>query len=323
MLASNQLRHYAGRFDYANYLTIRRQAEARHLNIQLWNDALLLLNQVMKLELPRFARKLTPFPRALPETLLSASDQNLILQCAKSLIPWRVGPFQIGDLHIDAEWDSRMKWRRIQPVLSNLEGQIIADIGCNNGFFMYQLAEKNPSLIVGFDPSGRTHLQFKLIQHFMQVPNLEHTLLQLSNLRIFKEFFHTILCLGVIYHRRNPLHSLQLIKNSLRPGGTIILESIIVPGDGSYCLCPQERFAKMKNVYFVPTRDCLLSWMTRTNFCNIEILDISPLTSEEQRRSEFAPHESLEEFQDACRPENTAEGYPWPLRATVVAKKRS
>jgi tRNA (mo5U34)-methyltransferase len=107
----------------------------------------------------------------------------------------------------------------------------------------------------------------------------------------------------------------------LRPNGTCIIESLIIPGDESYCLFPKKRYAKMKNVYFVPTLECLTSWMERIHFSNIRVLDISPLTSEEQRKTPFAPFESLEEFQDGKNPLKTAEGYPWPLRATIAGTK--
>ena len=43
------------------------------------------------------------------------------------------------------------------------------------------------------------------------------------------------------------------IKNALRPGGQVILETIGIPGTEPVALFPEDRYAKMRNVWFVPT----------------------------------------------------------------------
>ena len=55
---------------------------------------------------------------------------------------------------IDTEWRSDWKWDRIEPHLGvSLEGKVVADIGCANGYFMFRMLEVfySCSLVNKFD----------------------------------------------------------------------------------------------------------------------------------------------------------------------------
>ncbi len=72
---------------------------------------------------------------------ISPSEQKEIKDSLKSFMPWRKGPFSVFGIDIDAEWRSERKWQRIIPILPDLKGKIIADIGCNNGYYMFDELE--------------------------------------------------------------------------------------------------------------------------------------------------------------------------------------
>ena len=98
---------------------------------------------------------------------LTQEEYELIIQTAKKLIPWRKGPFKVFDLEIDSEWQSNIKYNLIRPFF-NLKDKVVADIGCNNGYYMFRMLEDKPKRLVGFDPSPLTLHQFEFINHFVK-----------------------------------------------------------------------------------------------------------------------------------------------------------
>ncbi len=248
-----------------------------------------------------------------------------IEELALEFIPWRKGPFKLFDMEIDAEWRSDYKWERLEKSLIPLKGRRILDIGCNNGYYMFKMLNHHPEFVLGIDPVPRLLQQFFFLNHFAQVPNLHFELFGYEQLHHFKNFFNVIFSMGVIYHCKNPIGHLQDIHDSLAPGGQLILETMAIPGDEDYALSPEERYAQMRNVWFVPTLKCLLNWCKRSHFEKIEILSNTVLTPEEQRQTKWCPPpwQTLEHFLDAKDRTKTVEGLPAPLRICLSLRKKS
>ncbi|MBE9503281.1 MAG: tRNA 5-methoxyuridine(34)/uridine 5-oxyacetic acid(34) synthase CmoB [Proteobacteria bacterium] len=239
----------------------------------------------------------------------------------KTLLPWRKGPFQLFEHFIDSEWKSNLKWDRVQPHLIDLKGKVVADIGCNNGYYMFRMAHHHPELVVGFDPMPRFQCAFDLVNRFAGFNNLKFELLGAEHVHLFRNLFDTVLCMGVLYHNRNPIQILSGIWESMKPGGQLIIEAQGIPGEGSYALFPEDRYAKARNVWFVPTVECLSNWIKRVGFKDVECFSIEKTTSEEQRKTEYAPWESLDDFLDPNDRSKTVEGYPAPVRICIKARK--
>jgi tRNA (mo5U34)-methyltransferase len=53
----------------------------------------------------------------------------------------------------------------------------------------------------------------------------------------------------------------------------------------------------------------------------VELFDAHPMSSAEQRRTEWMVFESFEDFIDQSDPAKTVEGYPAPWRIFLSAKK--
>lgn len=265
-----------------------------------------------------------------PEVIIGSpeeinEDQRIkINDQLKTLIPWRKGPFKLFETKIDAEWRSDFKWERIKKALPSLEDKKILDIGCNNGYFMFKMAHDKPSLVLGIDPVLKCQLQFKYLQHFAKVPNLHFELFGIEHLNHFKNFFDVIFSMGIIYHHRNPIEQLLQIRDSLMPGGYAVLETIGIPGEDPYCLFPEDRYAGMRNVWFMPTISCFINWAKKAKFQNIEVISDSWETKEEQRLTKWCPppHHSLERFLDPTDESKTVEGHPAPRRFCLLVQKR-
>jgi tRNA (mo5U34)-methyltransferase len=242
-------------------------------------------------------------------------------QLLRNLLPWRVGPYQIGPTFIDSEWRSFCKWQRLLPLLGDLQGARIADVGCSSGYFLFRLAALQPELLVGFDPIERCWLQFGLLQALAKLPNLAFVPSGIATVDGFPEFFDLVLCMGVIYHQRDPFTACKKLFAAVKPGGRVFLESLVLPEQGSHLLLPRERYAKMRNAWIVPTPEALETLLIRAGFSDAQVHTFGPVTSAEQRRTDWAPYESLADFLDPNDPTKTVEGYPAPHSALVVARK--
>ncbi len=255
--------------------------------------------------------------------LISEQQYDEFEQVAVELMPWRKGPFRLFGLEIDSEWRSNLKWDRIEPALGDLTGKTILDVGCGNGYYMYRAAGQNPKMVLGLDPSVPFYLQFELFQKYAQNPALQFELLGAEHLDVFQQSFDVVMCMGILYHQRNPLAILKNIFGCLQPGGICLIESQIIPGAEAVALFPEDRYAKARNVFFVPTTQCLINWMKRAGFSEIEVVAEDVTTFDEQRKTRWTTFESLEDFLDPNDQTKTVEGYPAPARAAIRARRLS
>ena len=250
---------------------------------------------------------------------INRSDREKVHTVLRRFMPWRKGPFQVFGIDIDAEWQSNRKWDRLQPVLPDLKGKVIADVGCNNGYYMFRMAHHEPRAVIGFEPYHHHYFTFLTLNSFAGLKNLYMELLGVEHLGLYEKCFDVIFLMGIIYHRISPVEMLKEVKNSMRPGGTLILESQAIPGDDPVALFPKERYAKVPGTYFVPTAACLSNWLMRVGFSDVDVFCSHPMTNKEQRRTDWMVFESYDDFIDAENPELTVEGYPAPLRVFVRA----
>ncbi|MDD3054898.1 MAG: tRNA 5-methoxyuridine(34)/uridine 5-oxyacetic acid(34) synthase CmoB [Aliarcobacter sp.] len=250
---------------------------------------------------------------------VSIEEQEIILQTAKSLIPWRKGPFKIFGLEIDSEWQSNIKYNLIRPFF-DLKDKVVADIGCNNGYYMFRMLEDKPKRLVGFDPSPLTLHQFEFINHFVK-SDIVYEMLGVEHLEFYNHKFDFIFMLGVLYHRADPVGTLKSLARGLNSKGEILIDTFMIDGDEELCLTPNKRYSKIPNIYFIPTIPALKNWLERAGFEYIEVLATTVTTSEEQRKTEWSFDQSLEDFLDENDKTKTVEGYPAPKRVYVKARK--
>lgn len=242
---------------------------------------------------------------------------NLLVE---RLVPWRKGPFNLYGKVIESQWRSDLKWDRVSDLV-DLKGKVIADIGSNNGYYIFRMLEQNPKLVFGFDPVISCYLSYKFLTAGLKTNRASYALCGYQCLDHFNEVFDVVFCMGIIYHHKSPYEILEKIKKSLSNNGTLVLESMIIPGEESQALIPAETYGRAKNVFFLPTVNALLSMLKKTGFRQVEVNSISETSVAEQRRTEYSPYGSIEDFLDPSDNTKTVEGYPAPLRAVVIAKK--
>jgi len=252
---------------------------------------------------------------------ISADEYKRVNDVLHNYMPWRKGPFSIFGIEVDSEWRSERKWNRIVPELPDLSGKIIADIGCNNGYYMFRMAYHKPLFVLGFEPYAQHHYVFKTLNSFAGQKNLLSEPLGVEHINLFADCFDVVFLLGIIYHRPSPIETLRDIFSALKPGGTLIVESQAIPGEEPIALFPERTYAKVPGTWFVPTSTCLCNWLVRSGFQDVKIFNNHPMSSKEQRRTDWMVYESYEDFIDKKLSDLTVEGYPSPWRVYIKAEK--
>lgn len=237
-----------------------------------------------------------------------------------ALAPWRKGPFDIGGVHVDSEWRSNLKWDRLNEAISPLDGRNVLDVGSGNGYYALRMREAGANCVIGIDPTILYVMQFLAVQCFAQVSRTFVLPLRSDELPPDSRAFDTAFSMGVLYHQRSPIDHLRQLRQTLRPGGELVLETLFVPGEESYACTPSDRYARMRNVWLLPTITELRTWLKRTGFRDLDVVDRSVTSTEEQRTTEWMPFESLAEALDPDKPGWTVEGWPAPRRVIVLAK---
>ena len=255
------------------------------------------------------------------EQPISIGEQQRITQLLKNMMPWRKGPFHLYGINIDTEWRSDWKWERLIPHINNLEGQTVLDVGCNSGYHLWRMVGAGAKLAVGIDPMALYLCQFEAIRKLLGNDQRAH-LLPLGIEELPKlNAFDTVFSMGVLYHRRSPLDHLFQLKDQLVDGGQLVLETLVIDGDLHQALMPGERYAQMRNVYFIPSVPTMINWLYKCGFSDVKMVDKSITSLDEQRKTEWMTSDSLADFLDPNDSSKTIEGYPAPMRAVFIAIK--
>ena len=250
---------------------------------------------------------------------LSAQEWQQLDAGLKALFPWRKGPYDLFGLHLDTEWRSDWKWDRIKDHISPLKNRLVLDVGCGNGYHCWRMLGAGAQMVVGVDPVQLHVLQFQAIRRLYGEAPVYVLPLTLEEIPEKTSIFDTVFSMGVLYHRRSPIDHLMDLRNCLRGGGELVLETLVIEGKLGEVLVPEGRYARMRNVWFLPTCDTLISWMRRCGFQNIRVVDVNQTSLQEQRATPWMTFNSLKDFLDPNDLNLTIEGHPAPRRATVIA----
>ena len=277
--------------------------------------------------LPQWEEALAKLPELEPSVVELASEVRVegeafaeLKKRLQAFHPWRKGPFHIHGVEIDTEWRSDWKWDRVAPHIQPLEGRTILDVGCGNGYHCWRMAGEGAKRVVGVDPSPMFICQFFAMKQFIRDPRVWVLPLGIEDVPETPEAFDTVFSMGVLYHRKSPAEHIEQLKSFLRPGGELVIETLVVDGPEGYSLIPDGRYAKMRNVWSIPSIPTLESLLRGSGLKNVRTVDVNTTSTEEQRSTEWMTFESLADFLDPADPAKTVEGHPAPKRAVVVAR---
>jgi len=238
----------------------------------------------------------------------------------QGLHPWRKGPYDLFGVHIDTEWRSDWKWNRLAQKIDPLAGKRVLDVGCGSGYHCWRMLGDGATEVIGIDPTPLFIMQFSALQKYLQQDNIWVLPVGIADVPGKLQAFDTVFSMGILYHRRSPMDHLQDLKDCLRPGGQLVLETLVIEGELGDTLVPEGRYARMGNVWFLPSCDTLISWLEKMGFEDAELIDVSITTSEEQRTTDWMRFHSLSDFLDPEDHSKSIEGHPAPRRAIITAR---
>jgi len=256
----------------------------------------------------------------MTETSLDDVTYTSLRKSLEELIPWRKGPFSLFGVDIETEWRSDWKWKRLAPHIASLKGKTVLDVGCGNGYHCLRMLGEEAERIIGIDPSPRFIIQFLMLKHFLGAVPVDVLPLGIEQLPQDLSYFDTTFSMGVLYHRRSPMDHLRELKATLKPGGQLVLETLIIEGGVGDSLVPEGRYAMMRNVWFLPSAPTLISWLKKCGFNNPRLVDSNWTSTDEQRGSEWMRFQSLPDFLNPMDKTQTVEGHPAPLRGIFIAE---
>ena len=252
---------------------------------------------------------------------LGPVSQEELISTLQAFHPWRKGPYNVFGVEIDTEWRSDWKWERLLPHIQPLAGRRVLDVGCGNGYHGWRMRGAGADFVLGIEPFLISVLQFQVMQRYLRDPQHHVIPIGIEDVPANLACFDSVFSMGVLYHRRSPLDHLLELKGCLRSGGELILETLIVAGDQETIFMPAGRYAKMRNVWFLPSIAAMTLWLQRCGFTDVACVDTNRTSREEQRSTEWMRFESLADFLDPEDAEKTIEGHPAPLRAIFTAIK--
>ena len=322
--------------DWAVVLKAATSRVAGHGDLARWQNS---LDAIPDLTTDTVALK--EAVRAVSGTALEPGQSEALESALRGLHPWRKGPFELFGLSIDSEWRSDWKWNRISGALGNLSGQQVLDVGCGNGYFGWRLLGAGAAGVLGVDPTVLFFIQHLALCRYLGGATAHANPTQSANFLLPIAFellpvypFDLVLSMGVVYHRPDPLAHVQALHDQTRPGGRVLLESLVVTdgpdlhpaaagagASGSDGKSGRGRYARMRNVHTIPRLETIADWLAAAGFEGITTLDVSPTTTAEQRVTDWMTFESLEQCLDPSNPQKTTEGYPAPVRAALLAHR--
>lgn len=252
---------------------------------------------------------------------LNDTEKEITKNILKKLRPWRKGPFSVDDIFIDSEWKSNMKWDRVKSMVSPLDDKTVLDVGCGNGYYSFRMIGEGAKLVIGIDPSDLFMMQFRAITHFINPIQVYLLRLRLQDLPNNKSLFDTIFSMGILYHQKSHHRHLSKCSSLLKPGGELVLETIIFPGMNNFINSGNQRYSQMRNVWYLPNLNELMTWLKMAGFTEIKLGSINRTSIDEQRSTEWMTTQSLIDGLDPKNHDLTIEGYPAPHRIVIVCKK--
>ncbi|MBI3543530.1 MAG: TIGR04290 family methyltransferase [Deltaproteobacteria bacterium] len=182
------------------------------------------------------------------------------------------------------------KWRRIENLLpADLRGWSVLDIGCNAGFYSFELAKRGAK-VLGVDSDRRYLAQAEFISKQLELENKpSFSCLQVHELATLPDTFDLVLFMGVFYHLRYPMLALDtvaaktrrlMVFQSLTMRGAKVLRpkkdypfgrrAVFSKGGWPKLAFIEHKFASDATNWWVPNHAAAMAMLRSTGFERVE-----------------------------------------------------
>ncbi len=141
----------------------------------------------------------------------------------------------------------KFKWEDIKKIIpKDLEGKTALDIGCNAGFYSFELAKRGAN-VLGIDLDPHYLRQAKWAAKEMGLSDkVSFKQMQVYDLAKMKRSFDIIIFMGVFYHLRYPMLALDIVSQKLK--GMMIFQTMTMPGEEVFETKPDMMLEERKNM---------------------------------------------------------------------------
>lgn len=124
------------------------------------------------------------------------------------------------------------KWQELGPhIPADLSGWEVLDIGCNAGFYSIELAKRGANVLgIDVDPHYLRQAEWAAKQFGLE-NKIELKQMQVYDVARLDRQFDLIWYMGVLYHLRYPLLSLDILSQKTRR--MMVFQTLTMPGEGS------------------------------------------------------------------------------------------
>ncbi len=141
------------------------------------------------------------------------NERNLAAQIA-TLGPWfhnmKLHGIATAPEHFLGDYPA-VKFERFRnEIPQDLSGKSVLDIGCNGGFYSFEMKRRGAQRVLGIDTDER-YLQQARFAAEVQDIDVEFARLPVWDVAALEEKFDLVIFMGVLYHLRHPLLALDLI----------------------------------------------------------------------------------------------------------------
>lgn len=152
-----------------------------------------------------------------------AREQQSLEDRVRKLGPWfhnlRLGPagqVQTAPDHPLGDFPANF-WTFFEHAIpDDLSGQSVLDIGCNGGFYSFEMKRRGASRVLGIDHDPAYLAQARFAREQLGLDGVEFRQLEVYDVDQLGERFDLVLFMGVLYHLRHPLYALEKVAGLVR-----------------------------------------------------------------------------------------------------------
>lgn len=151
-------------------------------------------------------------------------------QRIRSLGPWfhnlELDGIQTAPDHFLGDYP-RAKFARFAHGLpTNLAGRSVLDVGCNAGFYSFEMKRRGAGRVLALDTDQRYLKQARLAADVLGLSDIEFRQSSVYDVPCLGETFDLVIFMGVLYHLRYPLLALDILYQHV-VGDTLLFQSML------------------------------------------------------------------------------------------------
>lgn len=150
----------------------------------------------------------------MPSLQQTIDDEETLEQKIASLGPWfhnlRLNGFETAPRHFLGDYPE-IKFASFRSAIpADLSGRTVLDIGCNAGFYSFEMKRRGAGRVVAIDSDERYLRQARFAAEVQEM-DIEFRQMAVWDVAELGEKFDLVIFMGVLYHLRHPLLALDLI----------------------------------------------------------------------------------------------------------------